>query len=237
VFPYRSLAAALDSEASVVGVQAPEFAGMPAAYGSSPELIALYVRAILRAQPMGPYRLAGWSLGGAIAVGVAHQLELIGHRVAFLGLVDCFIPSLAERERWNNAEQEREITDSLAALRARLRRAGAEAPSVSAARELGLGARVFRRLSDLANEIALQPVRVAPSCWWSAEVDEVGLEHAQREPDSLVGARARCCRRIEDTHRGILEHGSFHASFRAELTNSALAANTELTPLEFRQFP
>jgi thioesterase domain-containing protein len=47
-----------------------------------------YISELRRVQPSGPYRLAGWSAGGTIALEMAMQLTEAGHPVAFLGLID-----------------------------------------------------------------------------------------------------------------------------------------------------
>jgi thioesterase domain-containing protein/acyl carrier protein len=51
-------------------------------------LAATYVERVRSVQPAGPYRLAGWSLGGRIAFEMARQLAAQGQEVAFLGLID-----------------------------------------------------------------------------------------------------------------------------------------------------
>ncbi|MNI51169.1 Dimodular nonribosomal peptide synthase [compost metagenome] len=56
------------------------------------EMIDDYSAQIIDTQPHGPYRLMGWSLGGAIAMDVAASLERQGHEVSFLGLVDTTLP-------------------------------------------------------------------------------------------------------------------------------------------------
>jgi acetoacetyl-CoA synthetase len=58
--------------------------------------MADYQVAIVRAaQPCGPYRLAGYSFGGLVAVEVARRLLEAGESVDFLGLME---PSLPERQ-------------------------------------------------------------------------------------------------------------------------------------------
>jgi thioesterase domain-containing protein len=47
-----------------------------------------YFAAIRHVQPRGPYRLAGWSMGCAIAFEVAARLENAGQRVEVLALID-----------------------------------------------------------------------------------------------------------------------------------------------------
>ncbi|TCK33806.1 thioesterase domain-containing protein [Paraburkholderia sp. BL8N3] len=55
-------------------------------------LAALHVETILRLQPEGPYRLAGWSFGGILAYEIAMQLVGRDHVVEFLGVIDASLP-------------------------------------------------------------------------------------------------------------------------------------------------
>ncbi|MFP3499504.1 thioesterase domain-containing protein, partial [Pseudomonas sp. SIMBA_059] len=55
-----------------------------------------YAQYIRQKQPEGPYRLAGWSLGGTLAILVAQELEIQGETVAMLGLVDSFVPQATD---------------------------------------------------------------------------------------------------------------------------------------------
>jgi thioesterase domain-containing protein len=48
-----------------------------------------FVRAI---QPKGPYRLAGYSLGGVLAHAMARHLSDLDETVSFLGLIDTYLP-------------------------------------------------------------------------------------------------------------------------------------------------
>jgi thioesterase domain-containing protein len=57
------------------------------------DLAARYVDDILRTHSAGPYRLAGFCLGGVVALEVAHQLEELGHTVDVLALFDAEPPS------------------------------------------------------------------------------------------------------------------------------------------------
>jgi thioesterase domain-containing protein len=45
-------------------------------------------RLLLQHQPEGPYRLAGYSMGGAIVLEMAQQLKAKGREVSFLGIID-----------------------------------------------------------------------------------------------------------------------------------------------------
>ena len=52
------------------------------------ELIDQYIELLRRVQTRGPYKLAGWSIGGIFALEVARRLLSTGHEVAFVGLID-----------------------------------------------------------------------------------------------------------------------------------------------------
>jgi amino acid adenylation domain-containing protein len=54
------------------------------------ELAQTYIEKIKKIQPygQGPYYILGWSLGGTIAFEIVLQLEKMGEKVSFLGLVD-----------------------------------------------------------------------------------------------------------------------------------------------------
>ncbi|MCU7249831.1 non-ribosomal peptide synthetase [Pseudomonas koreensis] len=70
------------------------------------ECLARRLVGIIRArQPHGPYRLAGWSFGGVLAYEIAQQLLGMDEAVAFVGLIDTYVPRLADpdKARWNDA--------------------------------------------------------------------------------------------------------------------------------------
>jgi thioesterase domain-containing protein/acyl carrier protein len=60
--------------------------------GSIEELAARLLGPLREAQPQGPYRLAGYSFGGRVAVELARQLLAVGLVVAFVGLFDTYGP-------------------------------------------------------------------------------------------------------------------------------------------------
>jgi thioesterase domain-containing protein len=47
-----------------------------------------YLAAVREVQPEGPYRLGGWSMGGAVAYEMARQLAAGGEQVELLALID-----------------------------------------------------------------------------------------------------------------------------------------------------
>ncbi|MCW7541984.1 thioesterase domain-containing protein [Aquabacterium sp. A7-Y] len=91
VLPYVQLSALLPLDGPIYGLALP--AGCAAARASVPELAGLYAAALREVQPRGPYRLAGWSLGGLLAWEVAKQLGGTQDEVEFLGLIDAYTPA------------------------------------------------------------------------------------------------------------------------------------------------
>lgn len=55
-------------------------------FSSFAEMVDCYVQAIRTAQPKGPYAVAGYSYGGAVAFEIAKKLEALGERVGFVGI-------------------------------------------------------------------------------------------------------------------------------------------------------
>jgi amino acid adenylation domain-containing protein len=65
-------------------------------------LAEAYHQAILRVAPRGPYRLAGVSFGGILAMEVASRMRKRGERVELVMLLDCMFPR-SFRRRWTKA--------------------------------------------------------------------------------------------------------------------------------------
>ncbi|KJV06718.1 thioesterase domain-containing protein [Methylocucumis oryzae] len=84
---YQALAAQLPEDYSVVGLQT-QFIGE-----TLNDLAAEYVQLIRARQPVGPYHLLGWSLGGLLAYEIAQQLIKTGDIVATLMLLDSYLPA------------------------------------------------------------------------------------------------------------------------------------------------
>jgi thioesterase domain-containing protein len=85
---YKIMAEALPSEIPVYGLQSDLINEDPLSGASIPEMTAIYVDAIMQIQPKGPYRLLGWSLGGAIAQEMAALIEDRGEHLSSLILID-----------------------------------------------------------------------------------------------------------------------------------------------------
>ena len=96
VFDYQPLARHLQGKRTVYGIPCRMLSDPGHRDTSLAQMAADYVQIIRRAQPEGPYHLSGWSLGGTLAAMMAALLEAEGQEVAFLGLIDPFIPGMGE---------------------------------------------------------------------------------------------------------------------------------------------
>ncbi len=65
---------------------------------SLPDIVACIVADLRRCQPTGPYHLAGYSMGGNIALEMAHQLRASGEEIATLVLLDADGPGYPHLE-------------------------------------------------------------------------------------------------------------------------------------------
>ncbi|AUA16375.1 alpha/beta fold hydrolase [Streptomyces sp. SID8382] len=65
-------------------------------FGSFDDMVSTYVAAIRRARPGGPYAVAGYSYGGAVAFEIAKRLEADGDKVAFVGIFN-LPPRISDR--------------------------------------------------------------------------------------------------------------------------------------------
>ncbi|MGI8959005.1 MAG: non-ribosomal peptide synthetase [Bryobacteraceae bacterium] len=89
---YHALANLLGPDQPFYGLQSTALEGKRAAHVRIEDMAAEYIEAIRTVQPEGPYNLAGWSFGGAVAFEMAQQLVANGERVGLLSLIDTFFP-------------------------------------------------------------------------------------------------------------------------------------------------
>jgi amino acid adenylation domain-containing protein len=90
VTAYIELAHRLPPGQPFYALQAPERTGGPLT--DLRQMAALYLESVRQVQPAGPYRLAGWSLGGVLAYEMACQSALRGESVELLALIDVAAP-------------------------------------------------------------------------------------------------------------------------------------------------
>jgi amino acid adenylation domain-containing protein len=92
---YRHLVSDLKSDRPVYGLQSLPLNGKHRIPRTIRSMAADCVTEIRRAQPQGPYFLAGYSFGGRVSFEIAQQLVREGERVSFLGLVDTSFRDMA----------------------------------------------------------------------------------------------------------------------------------------------
>jgi acyl-coenzyme A synthetase/AMP-(fatty) acid ligase/thioesterase domain-containing protein len=100
----RTLAQRLDVEGPVYGLQANGLENRALPDWSVRRIARRHLTTIREVQPVGPYRLAGHSLGGLVALEVAHRLRALGEDVELLAVVDSFPPepSVQPRRRFDS---------------------------------------------------------------------------------------------------------------------------------------
>lgn len=156
VMIFRKLAAAIGPDLPFYGLTHHGFdpAFFPATVAT---MAAHYIRAMREVAPEGPYYLAGYSGGGAVALEIGRQLERAGEHVPFLGLIDSpgvmqrasmrrrlanRLDMIRQRPLYRAAGFFREaVTRSRAGLKELLARRG-----LATARPVHEGDRAFRRL-------------------------------------------------------------------------------------------
>jgi amino acid adenylation domain-containing protein len=102
VTSFHELAWRLGADQPFYGIQGYGLDGKVPPLTSIYEMATRYIEAVLDVQPVGPYYLAGFSLGGVIAFEMAQQLQQAGEAIALLALVDSFAPGSGYREpQWS----------------------------------------------------------------------------------------------------------------------------------------
>ncbi|SDX08775.1 amino acid adenylation domain-containing protein [Marininema mesophilum] len=94
VLPYYKFVKALGFEQQVYGLQSVGFESDEQPLNTISQMADRYVSEIRQAFPQGPYRIAGWSLGGYIALEITRRFESIGEQIEFLGLIDVVAPDI-----------------------------------------------------------------------------------------------------------------------------------------------
>ena len=89
ILGYINLVHHLDDR-PVYGIQSIGLHSLDRAHKSIEEMAAYYISEILDIYPEGPYLLCGWCFGGYVAFEMAQQLDKMGKRVAFLGLIETY---------------------------------------------------------------------------------------------------------------------------------------------------
>ena len=198
-FAYLPLARALAPQRAVHGLMCRTLSEPAHRDDSIESMAAEYARQIVQVQPSGPYHLLGWSLGGAIAMHVAHALEQGGAQVRTLFLVDSFVPGLFE------SAVEQDEPDP-------------EPPESSAfsALDRAAGRAALQHLTNISRSCGLPALRVRPTCVWSREERTL---RAQAEALLERGIRSQLQRldEISVSHLEIVSDPQLFAAVEAQL--------------------
>ena len=87
---FFQLAKFLHTPHGVFGLQPKGIEGFDDPCEAIEEMADFYLKAIVRFQPLGPYFLAGYSLGGLVALEMARTLTSKGQTVALLTMIDTY---------------------------------------------------------------------------------------------------------------------------------------------------
>ena len=87
---YSSLLNQLNQSLPVYALQSPALKGREASFHSIEDLARIYTNKIRQIQPVGPYRLLGWSLGGFICHAIANIILNEGGKVELLAILDAY---------------------------------------------------------------------------------------------------------------------------------------------------
>lgn len=87
-FRFRALADALGPDVALLGFESPLFTDPKAAVRTVEELAAHNIEQAVTADPVGPYHLVGWSVGGFVAFEMARQLAEQGLAVGAVVIID-----------------------------------------------------------------------------------------------------------------------------------------------------
>lgn len=174
---YTALALALEpGGCSVIGIPySPDEMEGPADLA---QLAQQHAAAIIASGRTGPFQLAGWSLGGALAPLVAQALERGGHRVDFVGAIDPFVPPMQGNEA--SIRFDDEIREFLAILLPRGQHGRLQQEPVLQ----GLLARAEEEPDGLVPLLNALLARVSPE-----DLHEYGALGAQELARMFVGAR------------------------------------------------
>jgi len=85
---YMPLARYVPAQIPLYGLQARGLDGVQPLAGSIREMAADYIEQLRSVQPVGPYRVLGWSYGGVIAHEIAVQLQAAGEEMEALVILD-----------------------------------------------------------------------------------------------------------------------------------------------------
>ncbi len=99
VIGYEALARALGPDQPLYGLRSVGLDGEHPPLETVTEIAAWLLAEVERVQPRGPYRLAGFCMGGIVAYEIAQQLAARGEQTELLGLIDTWAPEVIQAKR------------------------------------------------------------------------------------------------------------------------------------------
>ncbi|MFT5782404.1 MAG: non-ribosomal peptide synthase protein (TIGR01720 family) [Pseudomonas sp.] len=230
---YQPLAARLDGQREVFGLQCRSFLDPAWRDASLGDMADAYLSALLKQQPQGPYHLVGWSLGGSLALELAARLETRGHEVAFLGLLDCYVPGTEiAGDDARHPQARSQLTSHLQLLAPELSSAAwsslfdrllplapldwppacehwfAQQPLDAITRqslqELLFAWAVEQHMRRLCSAYVLPTVRVRAHCWWAMQ--PAGRAQLLEQGMQRVQGQGGAHYRVDSDHQGIVRH-------------------------------
>ncbi|MFB9844545.1 non-ribosomal peptide synthetase [Mucilaginibacter ginsenosidivorans] len=100
VLNFHDLASHVDAEQPVFGVQGIGLDGEDASFNNIEDIASFYTDELLKHNPAGPYAIAGYSIGGFLAVEMARKLQAMGKEVKELIIFDTDADNARETEPW-----------------------------------------------------------------------------------------------------------------------------------------
>jgi amino acid adenylation domain-containing protein len=113
VLLFNALAMNMDAGQPVYGLQAKGLNGIDEPLDVMEEIAANYIAEIIAQNPVGPYALAGYSLGGIIAYEMANQMIAAGKDVKMLAMFDTY----ADISTVNDAALKKVVNKALLTLK------------------------------------------------------------------------------------------------------------------------
>ena len=105
IFTYMDLSRILGPDQPFYGLQSLGLNGNTKPFTRIEDMASHYIREIEDIQPQGPYYLIGGCMGGLVALEMAQQFLEKGKHVAFLGMMDTWLPSWVSESRSFNPDK------------------------------------------------------------------------------------------------------------------------------------
>jgi amino acid adenylation domain-containing protein len=96
---YSAVLPHIDEEQPVYAIQAVGLDGLSRPFQDFQDMMTHYAARLREIQPHGPYLLGGLSLGGVLALELAHVLHQNGDDILFLGMFDSLVPPVFHRSK------------------------------------------------------------------------------------------------------------------------------------------